>query len=148
MKGKGCTLLMLAQLTFCSAALAFGYNYTAPKEFRESLERGKPVIIVDIQAPAEFAQHHFKGAIETDAFPVKSEAERRRLDQVLPVIGNGNDQVVIVCPRGGGGAKNAYDYLKSKGVDEKRLRILENGMQGWPYPALAVKGGTAPAAGK
>jgi len=39
---------------------------------------------------------------------------------------------VVICPRGGGGAKNACDYLKEKEI-EKRIFILREGMQGWPY---------------
>ena len=145
---KKCMLSLLVALLWCSAAYASDYNYTASKEFKESLERGRPMVIVDIQVPAEFAQHHFRGALETDAFPAKSAAEKARLDKTLPLIAANGQDVVIVCPRGGGGAKNAYDYLKSKGVDDKRLHILENGMQGWPYPALTLSSGTAPAAGR
>jgi rhodanese-related sulfurtransferase len=137
---------LLAPMLFCSTVLAAGYNYTTKADFKESLEKGKPMVIVDIQVPAEFAQHHFKGAIETDSFPAKSDAEKGKLDKALPVIAASSADVVIVCPRGGGGAKNSYDYLKSKGVDEKRLRILEGGMQGWPYPALTLKSDAAPAA--
>jgi thiosulfate/3-mercaptopyruvate sulfurtransferase len=44
--------------------------------------------------------------------------------------------VVIVCPRGGGGAKRAYDHLAGQGVTGGRLFILEQGQQGWPYPEL------------
>ena len=134
---KRTLLALLIPLALCSSALASGYSYTGTVQFKESLESGKPMVIVDIQIPAEFALHHFKGALETDAFPAKSDAERARLDKVLPLIAANRDEVVIVCPRGGGGAKNTYDYLKAKGVDEKRLRILEGGMQGWPYQALA-----------
>jgi rhodanese-related sulfurtransferase len=141
---KRLLLSVLAPLIFCSTVLGAGYSYTGTKEFKASLENGKPMLIVDIQVPAEFAQHHFKGALETDAFPAKSVAERAKLDKVLPVIAASTDEVVIVCPRGGGGAKNTYDYLKSKGVAEKRLRILQDGMQGWPYPALTLT--SAPAA--
>jgi len=133
---KRIMLPVLASLMLCSNVFASGYSYTGKQEFKESLEKGSPMVIVDIQVPAEFAQHHFKGALETDAFPVKSDAERAKLDKVLPLIAASRDAVIIVCPRGGGGAKNAYDYLKGKGVDEKRLRILEGGMQGWPFQAL------------
>ena len=135
---KRTMLTLMISLLLCSSALASGYSYTGTKQFKESLESGKPMVIVDIQVPAEFAQHHFKGALETDAFPAKSDAEKARLDRVLPLIAGSRDEVVIVCPRGGGGAKNTYDYLKAKGVDEKRLRILEGGMQGWPYQALTL----------
>lgn len=144
---KKIVLLLFASLLLCSPAFAAGYNYTGTKEFKESLEKGKPVLIVDIQVPDEFAKQHFYGAVETGAYPAKSDAEKAKLDRVLPLIAATNDEIVIVCPRGGGGAKNSYDYLKSKGVDEKRLRILEGGMQGWPFPELTLKS-QAPAAAK
>jgi rhodanese-related sulfurtransferase len=145
---KRFTLPVLASFMLCSTVLASGYTYTGSKEFKASLENGRPMVIVDIQVPAEFARHHFKGALETDAFPAKSDSERAKLDKVLPIIAASSDDVVIVCPRGGGGAKNAYDYLKGKGVDEKRLRILEGGMQGWPYLALTLTSGQAAPAAK
>jgi rhodanese-related sulfurtransferase len=142
---KRSLLTMLISLLLCSGAQAAGYSYTGTKEFKDALEGGKSMVIVDIQVPGEFAQHHFKGSLETDAFPAKSDAEKAKLDKALPIIAASKDEVVIVCPRGGGGAKNTYDYLKSKGVDEKRLRILEGGMQGWPYQSLTQTGGsTAP----
>jgi rhodanese-related sulfurtransferase len=140
---------LLVSLLLSVPVLASGYSYTGTKEFKASLENGSPMIILDIQVPAEFALHHFKGALETDAFPVKSAEEKARLEKVLPLIANSRDQVIIVCPRGGGGAKNTYDYLKAKGIDEKRLRILEGGMQGWPYQALTLTGtAAAPGAAK
>jgi len=85
-------------------------------------------------------KHHFKGSLETNAYPVKSEEERKKLDKTLERINASQDDVVIVCPRGGGGAKNTYDYLKEKGVEEKRLFILEKGMEGWPHPEMCVQG--------
>jgi rhodanese-related sulfurtransferase len=96
--------------------------------------------IVDIQVPQEFQQHHFKGAVATGAFPAKSAADKLKLDAVLPRLSASRNDVVVVCPRGGGGAKNTYDYLKEKGIDEKRIFILREGMQGWPYKELAVAG--------
>lgn len=129
---------VLALLVLGATSQAFGYSYTGTKEFKKALEQGTSMIIVDIQVPAEFAKRHFARAVETDAFPAKSDAERAKLDKVLPLIAASQDEVVIICPRGGGGAKNTWDYLKMKGVDEKRLRILEGGMQGWPYQELTV----------
>jgi len=45
---------------------------------------------------------------------------------------------VIVCPAGGGGARNTYDFLKSQGVPESRMRILEKGQKGWPYAEMVT----------
>jgi len=41
-------------------------------------------------------------------------------------------------PRGAGGAKRSYDYLKEKGIAEEGLLILEKGMAGWSYPETTV----------
>jgi rhodanese-related sulfurtransferase len=130
----------LLALLWCTVAGAGDYQSLKQDTFKDWLESGKTMQVVDIQLPAEFAKHHFKGAIETGAYPVKTDAERQRLDAVLAAIKTGREDVVIVCPRGGGGAKNTYDYLKAQGVAESRLMILEKGMERWPYPHLTVSG--------
>ena len=107
---------------------------------KQWLEIGKKMVVVDIQEPAAFEKHHLAGAIETNAYPVKSQEERQRLNGALAKIAATKDNIVIVCPRGGGGAKNTYDYLKAQGIPEERLLILEKGMEGWPYPELIVGG--------
>ncbi len=120
--------------------VSFAYNYLKPEEFKKWLETGKKVIIVDIQPHDEYVKHHFKGSIETNAFPANNDVLRKRIDKALPIINQSNDPVVIICPRGRSGARNTYDYLKSKGVPESRLYILEGGMSGWPYPEFIEKG--------
>ena len=134
----GTLIVSLALLV--PAAMAADYNYVKPGEFKFWLESGKEIVIVDIQVPEVFAKSHFQGSLETNAYPVKSDEERARLDQTLEKINATSAEVVIVCPRGGGGAKNTYDYLKSKGVAEARLFILEKGMEGWPHPEMCVTG--------
>lgn len=125
-------------LGYAFTAAAGSYNYVEQAQFKQWLEKGKDMAIVDIQVPAEFQQHHFKAALETGAFPVKSAADKQKLDAVVPKLAAAKNDVVVVCPRGGGGAKNTYDYLKEKGIDEKRIFILKEGMQGWPHKELAV----------
>lgn len=120
--------------------VSFAYNYLKPEEFKKWLETGKKVIIVDIQPHDEYVKHHFKGSIETNAFPANNDVLRKRIDKALPIINQSNDPVVIICPRGRSGARNTYDYLKSKGAPESRLYILEGGMSGWPYPEFIEKG--------
>jgi hypothetical protein len=44
--------------------------------------------------------------------------------------------VVIVCPRGAGGARRTYNYLRDKGIAAERLLILEKGQEGWTCGAL------------
>lgn len=133
-------LVVMLLLGSAFAALAGNYRYVEPEQFKQWLESGKDMAIVDIQVPADFQKHHFKGALETNAFPVKTQEERQRLDKVLPLLTKSQNDVVVVCPRGGNGTKNAYDYLKKEGIDEKRLFILEDGMQDWPYKELTVSG--------
>ena len=48
--------------------------------------------------------------------------------------------VVVVCPHGKSGAKNAYEYLASRGINEDRLRILDGGIAEWPFKELFVSG--------
>jgi rhodanese-related sulfurtransferase len=136
-------IMMFAALLVCvtaMTALAGSYNYVGQEQFKEWLEKGKDMTIVDIQVPTEFSQHHFKGALETGAYPVKSATDKQKLDTVLPQLATTGKHVVVICPRGGGGAKNTSDYLKEKGIDENRIFILKEGMQGWPYKELAVTG--------
>ncbi len=59
------------------------------------------------------------------------------LPDETPKIKTSTEDVIILCPRGGGGAKNTYDFYKANGIDEKRLLILEKGMEKWPFPTEA-----------
>ena len=137
---KRIMLLVLVIIGCATTAIASGYRYVEQDQFKQWLGNRKNVAIVDIQVPAEFQQHHFKGSLQTSAFPVKSVEDKKKLDKVLPQLLASQNDVVVVCPRGGGGAKSTYDYLKEKGIGEKRLFILEKGMQGWPYQELTVAG--------
>lgn len=137
---KALLLGLLFTLFTTGIAVAAGYNYVAPDDFKKWLEGGQKMTIVDIQPAAEFREHHFKDSIETNAFPVKTEEERTRLDKAIPQLIKSADAVVVICPRGGKGAKGAYDHLKSKGIDEKRLYILEGGIQAWPHKEMTVPG--------
>jgi len=133
-------LVFAVSLVFLFTTSAFAANYVKPEDFKKWLESGKKLIIVDIQPAEDFEEHHFKGSIETNAFPAKTDEEKKRLDKVIPLIMSSSDDVVIICPRGRSGASNTYEYLKSKGVPEKRLYILEGGIAGWPYKEMFVKG--------
>jgi len=126
--------------TLLTAAPALATNYITPANLKKMLDAKQEVIMVDIQPAADFAKQHLPGSIETNAFPGKSDEEKARLDKALPTINTSKAQVIVLCPRGKSGAKNSYDYLQSKGVDEKRLQILEGGIADWPYAEMFVKG--------
>ena len=136
---KKTTIIALSLIALLNVAAIFqSFNYVSPGDFKQWLEADKAMIIVDIQDKAAFAAHHFPGSIETNSFPVKSEAEKKRIDPaVTEFMKTGND-VVVICPRGGGGAKRCYSYLKSQGVAEDKLYILKGGVDKWPHRDILV----------
>jgi rhodanese-related sulfurtransferase len=140
MKRKMITLCLALVALLLVPYAALAANYVKPDIFKQWLASNKPLVIVDIQPAVDFGVQHFRGSIETNAFPSKSDEEKKRLDKTLATIRSSKGDVVIICPKGKGGALNSYDYLKSKGVPETRLFILEGGIDGWPYPDLFVKG--------
>lgn len=139
MKKMSLVALFLVAL-FNSAAMFETFNYLEADQFKEWLASSRPVIIVDIQVAAEFAAHHFPGSIETNAFPVETEAQRTMIDSAVAAYEQSGHDVVVVCPRGGGGAKRCYSYLKSRGVPEDKLTILKGGVEKWPHRAMLVTG--------
>lgn len=121
-------------------SVAHAANYITQEELTTLIKQQKDVVIVDIQPATEFEQHRLQGSIETNAFPAKSADEKQRLDKTLPGISATTAPVVIVCPRGGSGAKNSYEYLRDKGVSEDRLLILKGGIAGWTGQELVQHG--------
>lgn len=120
------------------AAMFSSFNYLDQETFKEWLTTDKPVIIVDIQVADEFALHHFPNSIETNAFPVKTVEQQKRIDQAVTAYKATGHDVVVVCPRGGGGAKRCYSYLQSQGVPDDKLTILKGGIDKWPYKTMLM----------
>ncbi len=133
-------LIIAASFLTAAAALASDYNYISPEKTKTWIETKTPVTIVDIQVEEEFESHHLPGSIATYAFPVKSDAEKARLNDTVAVSIAKGAPVIVVCPRGGGGAKRCYDYMKSQNVPEDKLLILKGGIAGWPYKDLLESG--------
>ena len=46
-------------------------------------------------------------------------------------------KVVIVCPRGAGGADRTYDFFLEKGLKKEQLFTLKNGQEGWPREQIS-----------
>jgi rhodanese-related sulfurtransferase len=116
-----------------SASSTSPYSYISAEALHQKLEQGVPLLLVDLCPDALFALRHIPGSIGTGAYPVVSDAEKRRLEAVLPRIQASQVDVVMICPRGGMTALRAINHLKTKGVDSNRLRILEKGLLAWPY---------------
>jgi thiosulfate/3-mercaptopyruvate sulfurtransferase len=125
-------------IIFSTAATAAQYNFMTPQDLKQRLGANEDMLIVDIQVEEEFNQHHIPGSIATYAYPVKKDEERARLEPVVSLQKEDSKSLVIVCPRGAGGAKRTFDYLVAQGVDESRLWILEKGMSGWKYGELTA----------
>jgi len=112
------------------------FTYYSADQLKNSIEADSAMLLVDIQVQEEFDAHHITGALATYAYPVKTDDDKAKLDTVLESIESSNSKVVIVCPRGGGGAERTYNYLLEKGVNKDRLFILEDGQEGWPFDEL------------
>ena len=133
-------MLMVMAVAFISvSAGASSYHYISAAKVKHQVEKQENVLLLDIQVEEDFDQHHITGAIETTAYPVKSETDRGKLATILAQAKTSAEPIVIICPRGGGGAKRAYDYLKAQGVAESRLMILEGGQAQWPYKELLAQ---------
>lgn len=79
------------------------------------------------------------GATQTNAYPVKSDEDIAKLNDVLLLAKENTKDVVIVCPRGAGGAERTFDFFIENGVQSSRLYVLENGQAGWEYEELLEK---------
>jgi thiosulfate/3-mercaptopyruvate sulfurtransferase len=126
-------------VAFQSAVFGFfsSYNYISPEETAKIIKTApESAAIVDIQVEEGFKKEHLKGAIDTYSYPVKSDADKAKLESAIPAI-KADQKVIIVCPRGGGGAKRAYDHLVEKGISEDRIFILEKGQEGWPREKIS-----------
>ena len=131
--------IMYILLLCANASIAESYNYITAEQMKEKMTAGDDIIIVDIQVRKEFDQHHLNGSIATYAYPVKTKTERAAIDQAVARYHESGNPVVIVCPRGKGGAKRCYDYMKSQNVPTEKLTILEKGMAGWSYQEFVEK---------
>lgn len=120
------------------AAIAANINYMLADELKSMLDNKKPLVIADIQKTKEFKKHHFYSAIETSAYPVKSNADKQLLDKVVDMYAKTGNPIVIVGPRGSSASKRAYNYLLDQGVPEDKIFILKGGVKDWPYKELLI----------
>ena len=125
--------MLVATLMLSVPVLASSYQYISAADLKDKIDKNAQGLLLDIQVEGEFDEHHIPGAVATFAFPVKSDTDKEKLQIFIAQAKKKSEPITVVCPRGGGGAKRAYDYLKEQGVDESRLMILEGGQAKWPY---------------
>lgn len=114
------------------------FNYYTAEQTKQAIENKEDIILLDIQVEDEWNQHHIQGAIPTHAYPVDTDEQKAKLDEVLSQL-EGEQPIIIVCPGGKGGAQKTVAHLESKGIVAERLFILENGQKGWTYDELLEK---------
>lgn len=115
---------------------ASAMQYISAEEVKQNIQQQTPMTLIDIQVEEEFNKHHIAGAVPTYAFPAKTASDRAKLDPIVEQLRTSDEMAVIVCPRGGGGAKNTYEYLLESGIASERLYVLTKGQAAWPYPEL------------
>lgn len=138
---KGFLLSVLAILVFvgCGGKVEqkAQYNYISAEETAKLMrEDASKLVLVDIQEKEDFEEEHLQGAIATYAYPVKTDEEKARLSALIPNIKD-DQKVVIICPRGGGGADRAYDFFLKSGVKKENLVTLIDGQYGWPRDEIS-----------
>jgi rhodanese-related sulfurtransferase len=110
------------------------YSYISAADLKVRLDNDSDMILIDVCPLQLFARKHIKGALGTNAYPVKTEKERARLAATLPkLVEESTSDIVIICPRGRESAIRTVDFYRSKGVNPNRMFILEKGMLQWPY---------------
>ena len=117
-----------------------GYNYITVQEFKARMDAGEhetgAMLIVTTQTEAEYASGHLKAAYPTYARPLKSESDFEKLNPFLEIIKTNEADIIIICPRGRGGAEIPFDYFKENGIATERMFILEDGQEAFnkAYP--------------
>ncbi len=115
------------------------YQYYTADQLKTAIEKKDPMYILDIQVKEDYDAHHILGTIPTYAYPADTDELKSKIDVAFDKINATKDPIVVVCPGGGGGAKNTINYLIEKGYDADRLFILEKGQKGWPHDELLEK---------
>jgi len=123
----------------CSVSVAAaGLNFISAAEFKEMLDTNQPIVIADIQKSNNFRKHHFYAAVETDAYPVKTDSQRKQLEKIIAMFEKTGNPIVIVGPRGTSGAKRACEYLLDQDIPQEKIFILEGGIKAWPYKEMLI----------
>jgi len=121
-------LLSIFWLLAATPALASDYERVTPDRLKEWLQQGSRVLIVDLQPNDEFQERHFKGSAWVGPDPDKDRNSGARLAQFRKKAVRLQGKVVIVSRDGGVDAHQAAMRLSRRGIDRKRIFILDGGI--------------------
>ena len=116
-----------------------GAQFVSPETFRQWLSQDK-ALIVDVQTYDGYLKMHFPGSVTTHAYPVVTEAQKQRVEAIIPTLKKTKKPIVLVCFGGITGAPNARNVLVSKGIPNKQLFVLQGGSLGFPWKNMLVSG--------
>lgn len=145
MMGLVCMVIVLVGLVACGnkqkndrAEESIDWQIITAEDTKKAIEAKKPHQIIDIQPKKDFAKGHLPDSISVSAYPVDSPELEKMVSESVPTFSEGNDPIYVLCPGGGSGAKRTISIMQEKGIDPKRLFIIENGAKKWPYDELWV----------
>lgn len=111
------------------------YNYITPEQLKARLDAGDhdsgTMILVTTQTEEEYATGHLQEAYPTYARPLETDEDFAKLDPFLNMVKNTDQDIIILCPRGGSGATRPFDYFKERGIDTDRMLILQGGQEAY-----------------
>jgi thiosulfate/3-mercaptopyruvate sulfurtransferase len=114
-------------------------QFVSPETFRQWLSQDK-ALIVDVQTYDGYLKMHFPGSVTTHAYPVVTEAQKQRVEAIIPTLKKTKKPIVLVCFGGITGAPNARNVLVAKGIPNKQLYVLQGGSMGFPWKNMMVSG--------
>lgn len=104
-----------------------------PDELRRDVEAVKPLTLIDVRTPAEFARVHARGA---ESLPLD------RLDvAAIKARANGHDEPTYVICEAGGRSADAARRLTDAGMDH--VFSVEGGTRAWEAAGLPVVRGSS-----
>ncbi len=103
---------------FCGVGAVPSGPEVTPRELKEQLDTGAPVVLVDVREPGEFELYHLPGS---------RLVPRGQLADRLGELSTADD-LVLVCKMGGRSAQ-AAEFLRSMGF--AKVRNLKGGLDAW-----------------
>lgn len=115
------------------------FQYKTADEVKAMIDGDEPMFILDICPIEDFEAGHLPDANPTYAYPADTPELQELLAPKVEDLKSTEDPIIVVCPGGGGGAKNTITYFVDNGVPAEKFFILQDGAKGWPYQDMLVQ---------